>query len=171
MANKKISELVEALTIGGEDLFPVVDTIVGETKKVTTSNVAASVAELLGGTSTSIPMAVAASTELDTYVVLGAYVLNPDNFNSVNFVTVASVTGIGLTGLIQLWNVTDVSEVIVNTYSGLTSPSTISTPVTLPSGDKIYEVRHKVLDGASTSDRINTSWAGFVGTSKPQILV
>ena len=171
MTNKKISQLPAASAVGSADVLPIVDTVAGETKKATMSQLAESAAELSGGTRTSIPLAIAASTDLSIYVVLGAYALDPADFNSIEFVTLASVTGSGLTGEIQLWNVTDATEVAVNVCAGVLSPEYTSTSVALPSGTKVYEARHKVADGSTSADRINTAWAGLVVASKPNILI
>jgi hypothetical protein len=171
MTNKKISELTAATTVSSADLLPVVDIIAGETKQATMLQVATSASELSEGTQVPIPMAISSGTDLNTYVVLGAYSLDPAGYNSIEFVTVASVTGPGLTGNIQLWNVTDVSEVVVNDYLGILSPAKVSVAVSLPAGEKTYEVRHRVTGGSTSADRITTAWAGLVGSAKPNVLI
>lgn len=171
MANKKISALPPATAVTSADVMPIVDVGVSETKKVTVNQLVTSFADLSGGTKTAIPLAVSSSTDLGVYVVLGAYGLDPDNFSSVELVTIASVTGSALTGEIQLWNLTDNVEVVVNSYAGNTTPERLAVPVTLASGLKLYEIRHRVTGGSTSSDRINTSWAGLEVSAKLNILV
>jgi hypothetical protein len=171
MTDKKISELTAATTVSSADVLPFVDIIASETKKATMLQIAESTSELSGGTQVPTPLAISTSTDLNVYAVLGAYSIDPAEYNSISFVTVASVTGAGLTGDVQLWNVTDIAEVVVNSYAGVLSPSKVSASVSLPAGAKVYEVRHRVTGGSSSADRINTAWAGFVGTMKPDILI
>lgn len=172
MTDKKISELTAATTVSSADVLPFVDIIASETKKATMLQIAESTSELSGGTQVPTPLAISTSTDLNVYAVLGAYSIDPAEYNSISFVTVASVTGAGLTGDVQLWNVTDIDEVVVNSYAGVLPPTKVSSVlISLPAGAKVYEVRHRVTGGSSSADRINTAWAGFVGTMKPDILI
>jgi hypothetical protein len=104
------------------------------------------------------------NTSSDQYVVIGAFAFDASEYRVVRFATVAAVSDEGIKGQIQLYNLTDMSEVIVHEYEDVTTPVLIENDVTLPAGLKVYEARHRVLDGDPSADRIITSWAGFVIT-------
>lgn len=100
------------------------------------------------------------STELSVYLLIGGTTLNGDDYDTVEFATTAAVTSTSLQGQILLWNLTDGVTVATHVYND-TAPTELYTTLSLPSGQKTYEVRHRVTGGTTTADRILTSWAGF----------
>ena len=99
------------------------------------------------------------------FIAIGSFALTAGDYDQVDFVTLGVVTGALLTGIVQLWNLTDAVQVVLHTRVGVTSPSDITTAsLVLPAGKRIYEVRHRVTGGGSPADRVFTSWAGFILT-------
>lgn len=115
-----------------------------------------------GGGDATIPMAIDESTDLSVPVLIGGKSFVAGSYLQVQFVTVAAVTSVGLTGEISLWNLTDSLPVITHEYTS-TTPTETATSIKslLPDGNKLYEVRHRVLGGTDPVDRIVTSWAGI----------
>lgn len=115
-----------------------------------------------GGGDATIPMAIDESTDLSVPVLIGGKSFTAGSYFQVQFVTVAAVTSIGLTGEISLWNLTDSLLVTTHEYTSTTPTETVtSIKSLLPDGNKLYEVRHRVLGGANPVDRIVTNWAGI----------
>jgi len=102
-----------------------------------------------------------ASSDSSTYEVVGSFSLVGANHSAVDFIVTAAVTGGGLTGDVQLYNLTDAA--VVGTLSWTeTTPTTKSTgPLSLPAGNRLYEVRIRVTGGTPPADRVLVPWAGF----------
>lgn len=106
------------------------------------------------------------STDSSTYEILGGLAFNASDYSDVKFSTLAYVTGGGLTGEIQLYNLTDAVVVTTNTYNGVTSPTELITgSLSLPAGTKVYEVRGRVTGGTPPGDRLVITHAGFKTTT------
>jgi len=102
------------------------------------------------------------SSDSSVYEVIGGLSFNATPYSTVRFETLASVTGGGLTGEIQLYNLTDAAVVTTNPYVGVTSPTKLITgALALPAGEKIYEVRARVTGGTPPGDRVIVTHAGF----------
>jgi hypothetical protein len=107
------------------------------------------------------------NTDQSSYQTVGAFSFNPTEFDltrvttTIKFRILGSVTGGGLTGSIQLFNLTD--STVVQTIS-VTELVTTKHDVTLSglTGDKVYEVRIKVTGGSTSADRVLSLWAGLV---------
>jgi hypothetical protein len=106
-------------------------------------------------------VAVNASSDSSTFELVGGFSLDASDYSEVRFKTLASVTDSGLTGEIQLYNLTDNAPVVTHTYTSTTPSEVLSSPLTLPASAKVYEVRHRVTGGTPPGDRVVTSWAGF----------
>lgn len=117
----------------------------------------------------STVLAVDESTEFSVPVLIGGTTIAPEDYDSIDFVTVAAVTNNTLQGEIALWNLTDSALVVIHYYSGQTTPIEVRTSISLPGGNKLYEVRHMVNGGLTAMDRIVTSWAGF--STKKNVVV
>lgn len=115
-----------------------------------------------GGSGGFIAMATDAVTDQSSYVLVGGFTLDASTVSSVRFKTVASVSGGGLTGNVQLFNLTDATQVIVHSHTGTTPNEVVSIPLVLPSGTKVYEVRIRVLGGTPPTDIVTALWAGLV---------
>lgn len=100
-------------------------------------------------------------SNLSTYKVAGGISFNASGYTTVKFITLASVSNIGLTGEIVLYNITDATTVITHTYTVTDLTNITSLGLSLPSSLKTYEVRHRVLSGTVVSDLITTLWAGL----------
>jgi hypothetical protein len=102
------------------------------------------------------------SSDSSTYEVIGGLSFDASKYSTVRFETLASVTGGGLTGEIQLYNLTDAVVVTTNPYVGVTSPTKLVTgALSLPASEKIYEVRARVTGGTPPGDRVIVTHAGF----------
>lgn len=119
--------------------------------------------------SQSIAMATAQVTELSSFVAVGNFALNPNDYAlagttvTVKFLTVGSISDSTTTGQIQLFNLTDSVIVTTTSYtgSGDTTPTKkISSALSLPSSEKMYEIRIRVT-GGSPPDKVFAQWAGF----------
>lgn len=112
-----------------------------------------------------LPLVLDASTDSAGFVAIGAFALTAGDYDQIDFVSLGVVTGALLTGIVQLWNLTDSVQVVAHSRVGVTSPSDItSASLVLPAGKRIYEVRHRVTGGMAPADRVFTLWAGFVLT-------
>lgn len=101
------------------------------------------------------------TTSQASFEVIGGISLDGDDYSAVELVTVGFVSSGDLTGEVILYNVTDDVLVGTNTYLGTTSPQPRNTAVTLASGTKLYEIRHRVTGGLNVSDILTIYWAGL----------
>lgn len=159
MADKRITELDPIPGIADVDLLPIVDITDTTTKKVT----ALQVKNYIGSKSYTT-IGTNEFTDQSSYVLIGAFTLDASLYSTVQFVSTANVTLFGTTGSVQLFNLTDSIQVVVNSHTTTTPTQIQSSVLSLPSGNKVYEVRHKVTGGTPPTDNIITLWAGFYTT-------
>jgi hypothetical protein len=115
-----------------------------------------------GGVVTSLGVTAAQfSTNLAPQVI-GNFELDASAFASVRFLTVGYVSGGGVTGTIELFNLTDVTSEYIETFTGVTTPTRrLSGALTLPGSAKMYEVRARLTVGVPFADIVFAQWAGF----------
>lgn len=101
------------------------------------------------------------TTDLNGPVLVGSFYMDASEYSDIKFLSISSISNSGLTGTINLYNLSDASTVINQSITSTTPTSQESTSLTLPSGNKIYEVRISVSGGTSEADRIILNWAGF----------
>ncbi|HND00015.1 MAG TPA: hypothetical protein PKW90_28065, partial [Myxococcota bacterium] len=115
-----------------------------------------------------LALAVATSTDLGTWTALGQFTIDPAEWApgaTFNLLGQGSVTSAGLSGDIQLYNVTDGAQAALVNYTGMgdTSPSRKTSAFVPPSGAKVYELRIRVQGGggAGSGDQIMVGWGGI----------
>lgn len=102
------------------------------------------------------------SADTTTYEVVGSYALDASQYSDIRFSGVAAVTAAPLVGQVQLYNLTDAAVVTTLTYIGNVAPTSLTSGLlTLPAGQKIYEVRIRLQAGTPPGDRVLLSWAGL----------
>jgi hypothetical protein len=106
-------------------------------------------------------------TDLSGFVAAGGRRFNPANHaltnttRTVYFFADAYVTGGGLTGEIQLYDLTSASVVALLSFVGTVSPTHQETAVVLTLADRFYEVRYRVTGGVGPGDRVFAMVAGL----------
>lgn len=108
-----------------------------------------------------LPMAIGADTDLNTFLIVGGFSFNAAEYSRVKYISLAAVTGPALTGEVQLFNITDNTEVALHNHTGFTTPGKVETDITLPQVEKVYEIRIRVTGGTPPTDRIFVNWAGL----------
>lgn len=98
------------------------------------------------------------STDQSVFTLVGGITL--DAGGAAVFKTLAYVTDNTLTGEIQLYNLTDATQIVLQTITA-TTPTEQTSAVTLPSGAKQYEVRMRVIGAVGISDRIHVESAAL----------
>lgn len=100
-------------------------------------------------------------TDLAGFVAAGGRRFNPDNHTLggttkvITFQADAYVTSGGLTGEVQLYNLTTASVVATLSFGGVTSPThQESASLILASADQFYEARYRVTGGVGPGDRV-----------------
>ena len=112
-----------------------------------------------------LTMATGATTNLNAQTVVGGGYFDPSkyalNYTSLalNFVAIGSVSGLTIVGSVELYNVTDAAVEATTTFNALAPTKAVSAALTVPSAEKIYEVRAFVDVGAG--DSLVMSWAGL----------
>jgi hypothetical protein len=103
------------------------------------------------------------STNLSSDIVVGSFPIAAGDYQSmaIKFLATAFVTSGSLTGYVKLYNITDSVLVSSFTFTSVTTTEQISSVLTLPAAEKMYEVRISVTGGLSSSDRILCMWAGL----------
>lgn len=113
---------------------------------------------------TNLAMATNEATDSATFIAAGAFPLDGSDYSTIRMLSVASVTSGGLTGEVQLYNLTDAIVVPggTNTYAGITAPTDLITgALALDPTPKLYELRFRVTGGTPPADRINLAYAGL----------
>jgi hypothetical protein len=106
------------------------------------------------------------NTASQSDVVFGAFNFDPTDFSGatdIRFKATGYVTLGTLTGTVILYNVTDSTTAATLTFTSVTLGEQISATLSLPSSNKIYEMRLKVTGGGGlgSSDLIVCEWAGM----------
>lgn len=108
------------------------------------------------------------NTNSPTNIVVGSFVFNSSDYTgstTIKFKAVGYVTSGSLTGTLTLYNKTDSSTVTILTFTSVTTGKQISSDITssLPSSDKIYEIRLNVTGGGGvgSGDIVAVEWAGI----------
>jgi hypothetical protein len=110
------------------------------------------------------------STYDTSYQVVGSFSFDPDDYTitgmtkEIKFLAAGFVTLAALSGDIQLYNLTDAAQEAILNFTGagdVTTVKKISASLTLPTAEKIYEVRIKVTGGVPPTDKIFAMWAGL----------
>lgn len=96
-----------------------------------------------------------------TFRVAGTYILDSDDFLGVNFTAVANVSNGTTSGEIQLFNLTDVTQEALLTFTELVPTRKETGSLSLPSGLKTYEARIRLVGGSGPSDLLFATWVGF----------
>lgn len=112
-----------------------------------------------------LTMATASKTTQDAPLVVGGGLLDPSALGlnylttEVRFQAIASISNVATPGTVDLYNLTDgaVEASLSVTSTALTKLD--SGLLTLPSAEKLYEVR--IYTSVAGTDTVNIDWAGF----------
>lgn len=102
-----------------------------------------------------------AENNLGVPFLKGSFNLVGADFSAVKFLTLGSVSRAGLTGTIELFNLTDNVTIISHTVTTTTPVRQLSAALTLPAGAKTYEVRIRVDVPLTPADMILLAMAAF----------
>lgn len=102
---------------------------------------------------------------------VGNFALNPNDYAvsgvtiEFRFIATAFITGIGFTGSVELYNLTDSSSAATLSFSEMSPTKGSSSALSLPAGERMYEVRIKCVGSPGVDDMVVCRWAGFEVTA------
>ena len=117
-----------------------------------------------------IPLTLTQNTFEATFQVMGDFSFDPDDYTitgttrQIRFIAVGFITLPATTGEIQLYNLTDAVAVATLSFTGggdTTPVKKVSSLLSLPVVEKIYEIRVRVTGGTPPTDKVFAMWAGF----------
>ena len=115
-----------------------------------------------GGVVTSLGITSAQFASSLTPQVIGNFELDSSSYTTVRLLSVGYVSGGGVTGTIELFNLTDTVSEYTETFVGVTTPTRrISGALVLPGSAKMYEIRARLTVGTPSVDFLFAQWAGF----------
>lgn len=123
----------------------------------------------------NIPIAMNQGTSETVGQAIGNFSLDPGDYavaggsvtTEFRFIATAFITNTGFTGSVELHNLTDDSLAATLSFSDM-SPTKLSSGVlSLPAGEKMYEVRILCVGSPPTGDMVVCRWTGFEITAVP----